>query len=147
MSMPLWLVNSVGPFSVVITPQTVTGGVLADTTPVATMTASLDDLSFSYKPTTEDISAMTSGRANPVITSRSSSMSVGEIIKTSGSNLLAAAAVAGDYFKIVFTRGAQSWTGYFLLTGYDEKPNGKGKTVGSATFETIDNGSANPTYA
>jgi hypothetical protein len=146
-TLPVFLVNSAGPFSAVITPQTVTAGVLADTTPVATMTASLDDVSLDYTATTEDISAMTSGRRNPVITERGTSMTVGEILKTSGSNLLAAAAVAGDYFKIVFTRGAQAWTGYFLLTGYSEKPNGKGKTVGTATFESVDPGTANPTYA
>lgn len=146
-TMPLWLVNSVGPFTVVITPQTVSAGVLSDTTPVATMTASLDDVSIDYTASTENISAMTSGKRNPVVTERGFSMSVGEIIKTSGSNLLAAAASAGDYFKIVFTRGAQAWTGYFLLTAYSEKPSGKGKTVGTATFETMDDGATNVAYA
>jgi hypothetical protein len=144
---PVWLTASTGPFSVVITPQTVASdGTLTDTTPVATMTASLDDVSFDYTAETEDIRALTAIRKNPVIVGRGTNMVVGEILKKSGSNLLAAAAVAGDYFKIAFTRGAQAWTGYFLLTAYSEKPT-RGKSPATGTFESVDSGATNPAYA
>ena len=130
-----------------ITPQTNTNGTLADTTPVATMFGHVDEITMSGTKTRENIKAMNTTRRNMVPLDVGTTITVTEILKYSGTNLLATAwAGSSEYHKILLTRGAQSWTFYGLYVDYEEQLR-PGKSTGTAVFEMVDPATANPAYA
>jgi hypothetical protein len=146
-TLPLWLTGT-GSGPVVITPQSVNAGtgVMTDTTPVATMTGMIDNISVRSRKTTEEISPMDSLPENLVPIKTGTTVEVTEILKKAGTNLLAQAYYgSNDYFKVAVPRGAQSFLFYGLLSDYTETLV-RGKNVGVATFSNASIGSANPTY-
>lgn len=144
---PLWLTGPGGPLTVVITPQTVTAGTLADTTPVQTITADLDTngINIETSPVLENIATMNRQFSNNVIIENSTRITFREILKSAGTNKLALTTSAFDYFKCAVTRGAQVWTFWGVRGAYNESLN-KGKSTGDFTVEMVDTASANPTY-
>jgi hypothetical protein len=146
-TIPVWLTGPGGSYAIVVTPQTVTAGVLADTTPVATLTGNLDRISISGSKTSENIMAMDSFRRNQVPLDVGTEITLIEILKKSGTNLLATAWMGNsDYFKIGVTRGGQTWTFFGLYESYDEGLE-HGKSVGTGRFVMVDPGAGNPGYA
>ncbi len=145
-AIPVWLTAGNGPFSCVLTPQTVaTDGTLSDGTTVA-LTGVLDDIQFNANPQLEDIRPMSSVRSNMVRIAENNSMTLVEVLKSSGTNILAAQAAASDVFKVVLTRGAQAYTFYGRRGTFSDHPV-NGKSTASLTLEMVDPGAANPSYA
>lgn len=131
-----------------ITPQSVASdGTLSDGS-ASSLVGSIDSVSLTSQPETEEVSAMTTTRANNVIIKNATSVTLVEILKSSGTNILAAAVTGanGDYFKVILTRGAQTWTFYGLRGAYSEDLQ-RGKSTASLTLEMVDPNAANPTYA
>ena len=141
-----WFVGRKGPFSVVLTPQTVTAGVLADTTPVQTITGDIDEVTLENNPDLERIEPLNTTRGNSVLLADDWTMTAVEILKSSGTNMLAAACSAADYFKLVVVRGQQQFTFYCVRGRYSEGIR-RGKSVATADFREIDPSATNPTYA
>jgi hypothetical protein len=143
---PNWLVGR-HVTACTLTPQTNTAGTLADTTPVATMFGHVDEIDIDGTKTTENIKPMNTIRRNMVTIDVGTQMTVTEILKSSGTNLLPQAWNGSpEYFKLLVTRGAQGHTFYALMTSCREQLR-HGKSVAVATFEMVDTGSANPAYA
>jgi hypothetical protein len=138
-TIPTWLTTGVGPFTVVLTPQTNTAGTLADTTPVRTMTADIRDVRFENIVTHENLKAMTRLNANMVIVDEVVRVTIVEILKYTGTNATA-------YWKCVITRGAQAITLYLVRGTYSETytPNG---CPAEAEFYLVDTGSGVWSYA
>lgn len=146
-NLPLWLVGR-DVTGTTLTPQTVapTTGVLTDTTPVATLFGHVDSVAIRSRKTTEEISPMDTVRENMVPIKVGTSIEVSEILKKSGTNLLATAYYgSADYFKVALTRGGQVFTFYGLFSSYEESLN-RGKSTGTAVFDMVDPAAANPTY-
>jgi hypothetical protein len=146
-AIPVWLTTGNGPFTVVLTPQTVstTDGTLSDGTTVA-LTGVLDDIQFASNPQLEDISPMSTTRSNMVRIKENNSVTMTEIMKSAGTNILAAQAAASDVFKVVITRGAQAYTFYGRRGAFTDHPV-NGKSAAQLTLEMVDTGAANPGYA
>lgn len=145
-TVPLWLTAGNGPFTVVMTPQSVgTDGTLSDGTSVA-LTGVLDDISFANNPTLDNIRPMSLKRANNVLIEDNPSITLVEIMKSAGTNILAAQNAASLYFKVVFTRGAQAYTYYGIRGAYGEQV-ANGKSLATLTLEAVETGAANPGYA
>ena len=145
-AIPVWLTSGNGPFACTLTPQSVASdGTLSDGT-LVTLTGSLDDVQFNSSPQLEDISPMSTSRANMVRIKESNSMTLVEILKSNGVNLLPAAATSADVFKVVLTRGPQAYTFFGRRGAFTDHPV-NGKSTASLTLEMIDPGTSNPTYA
>jgi len=141
-TIPIWLTGINGGVVVSLTPQTVNAstGVLADTTPVQTVTADLEECDVSAELSNEEISAMTSGRQNEVGLQDRWTIRMVEIMKKASpvSKLLTAYGGA-DYHKAIFTRGGQTWTGYVLRKSVSEGVR-KGKSTVTLETATVDAG-------
>ena len=145
MALPVWLTGVNGSYAVTITPQTNTNGTLADTTPVQTLTGSIDSINPESVRTNEEISAMNSGRLNHVALQSGTTFALTEILKYTGTNMLAQFGYAFDYGKVAVTRGAQTFTFYGLVENYSESLQ-RGKSTGTLRMVMVDNGAANPSY-
>lgn len=144
-TIPGWLTGK-GVTAVTITPQTVnnqTGG-LTDTTAVP-LVGHLDGVAIRTRVTNEEISPMDAVRENYVPIQTGSSFELTEVLKAIGINLLAPAANASLYQKVVLTRGAQTYLFYGIVESYTETIV-RGKSVAVLTVQMIDPGSFNPTY-
>lgn len=145
-AIPVWLTAGNGPFSVALTPQTIASdGTLSDGSS-ATLTGVLDDIEFSNNPVLENIRPMSSRRANHVSIEENPTLTLVEIMKATGTNILAAQNFASDVFKVVFTRGAQAYTYYGRRGAYNERVV-NGKSTARLTLEAVDIAAANPGYA
>lgn len=132
-----------------LTPQTYnpTTGALTDTTPVATCYGLLDEVEIESKATLENLSPMDRGFENNVVIEKGSTYRCSVFNIYVGANVLARAAYGADYFKVVVTRGDQTWTGYGTAGNYRESGR-KSRSMGSFELQPIDIGgtSANPSY-
>jgi hypothetical protein len=129
-----------------ITPQSVASdGTLSDGA-TSSLVGSIDGISINTTAELEEISPMTTTRHNNVIIKSGTSLSLTEILKSNGTNILAAASSVADVFRVNITRGPQSWAFYGVRSTYTEDLQ-KGKSVGVLTLEMVDINSANPTYA
>lgn len=139
-AIPVWLTSGGGPFTAIIVPQTVstTDGTLSDGTTVA-LTGVLDDIEFSNNPILENIRPMSSTKANHVLIEDNVSMTLVEIMKSVGTNILAAQNAAAGVFKVTFTRGAQAYVYYGRRGAYNERV-ANGKSVTRLTLEQVDAG-------
>lgn len=147
MALPKWLTGPGGLYAIVVTPQTNTNGTLADTTPVATLTGNLKRIGINGSKTVENIMAMDAGRRNNVVLDVGTEITLVEILKYNGTNLLATAYWgSSDYHKVAITRGGQAYTFYGVYQSYDETLE-HGESVGVGVFVMVDNGAANPGYA
>ena len=142
--------------AVVLTRQIVdAAGALTDDTTAATITGVLEAASFRVRTTTEEISPITSLIENNVLLQTGWEMTVREIMDRRASNLttsvgpllaqLAENLASPAIVKFVFTRGSNVWTGYGVLSDYNEGPMAKGKNVAEMTLTGVNNG-ATPTY-
>lgn len=157
-TVPLWATGK-HITSIVLTPQTVNSvGVLADSTPVASLFGHLKEVEVDSHVTSENITPMNSTAENQVPLEYGTTVRLTELDKQVGSNLLAdqvfTSSLIGTYVKYQLTRGGQAWTGYGLVGDY--KMSGSKPGVNS-TLEirpiqlnnTTASGyaTANPTYA
>lgn len=94
----------------------------------------------------EEISSSDATRQHNEILKNMTKVTITEILKRNGTNILAAWSIANDVGKFVVARGAQSWTFYGARGSYNETLN-KGKSTGVLTLEMIDPGAVNPAYA
>lgn len=145
-TIPQWLLGR-HLVAITITPQTITAaGVLGDGTASA-LVAVADSVSLSLVPAHEEINPVNSVRANNVITHDDGSVQVGIIEVHDGSDPdpLEALVVAGDVFKVVFTKGTKSgsvktWTGYFTRGNCSFGIQGRGKQIASLELLQVDAG-------
>lgn len=105
---------------------------------------SLQGVRLSVQRRRDEISAVTSPRANNVYADIDSSVILTEILKRSGENILVAIARDYDYVYITFSRN-QTWAGYFLVGDYEEAVDNKGRNVGTLSVFQVDDG-AGPVY-
>lgn len=142
-TIPVWAIGQ--QVAITLTPQTVaSGGALTDGTPV-TLTGHIREGSLETSTDLEEISPMDALRRNMVPTTVGTRVTLTELLVKNGTNLIAAAAAVGSYFKVVITRGAQAFTFYGVLAGYREQYQ-RGALTGELTLEMIDPGTANPAY-
>lgn len=129
-----------------LTPQTVgADGTLSDGASTS-LVGSLDGVEFSSNPEVEEISPITTTRANDVLVKDRTEITLVEILKHTGTNILAAAVTSATYFKVIITRGAQTWTFYGLRGAYSESLQ-RGKSTASLTLTMVDPNTTNPAYA
>jgi len=140
---PQWVIGKkVTAFS--LTPQTVgTGGALTDGT-AASLVGLWDEVDVELETETEEISAADALRHNTVILKDLWRIRMVEILSTTtGNNKLAGAwtGATNEIFKMILTRGPNTWTLYVARTGYTENVR-KGRTVGIFTGAIVDAGAA-----
>lgn len=146
---PLWAVGRhVTAFT--LTPQTINAstGVLADTTPVATLYGRLNNVEIESRNNLENLSAMDRQFENMVSIEKGTTYRC-EVFDAYGAvNPLTQAAYGFDVFKIALTRGAESFTGYGIAANYRLTAQ-KSRVMSSFELMPIDIGgtSANPAYA
>jgi len=144
--------------SVVLTGQTVAadGTLTNGSSPAAqTVTASLAFVRVSQRPQKDNVSPVTSPRANNVIGEDDSQTEIGLLINGSGvTNPLATLCAAYDIIKLVFQRkitGASTtgdtWTHYASRGDFDEVIDSKTKNLTTLVIDQVDIGSAPLAYA
>lgn len=144
-AIPVWLTGRHVTACALI-PQTVAANGTLSAGASSSLVGSLDGIEIDSTPEEEEISPMTTTRRNPVNIKEGTRFTVTEILKSNGTNLLAAAATAADYFQITLTRGGQSWSAYVKRGAYTESLQ-RGKSTASLTLETVDISGTNPTYS
>jgi hypothetical protein len=145
-TIPTWLTGR-NVTTLTLTPQSNVDGVLSDSTPVAAIFGHIDEVTLTGSKTSENIKPLNTIRRNMVPIDVGTRITMAEILKAGGTNLLAQAWFgANEYFKISLARGAQTFTFYGLFHDYEEQLR-QGKSVGVATFEMVDPAVANPAYA
>lgn len=148
-TIPLWLrgrdIPGGGTFT--ITPQSVNAstGVLSNAASATSMVGHWDDVAIDSTPETEEISSADATRQNDVILKERTEITITEILKRAGTNILAAAFTGYDYFYVTLTRGGQTWGFYGLRGAYNESIS-KGKSTGRGVFTMVDPATGNPTY-
>ena len=142
-AIPVWLTGQHVTACAII-PQTVSSGTF---TPGSSknLVGSIDGIEIDSTPELEEISPITTTRLNHVVLKSGTRITLTEILQSSGEKMLAAAAVAADYFQVTLTRGGQAWSFYGARGSYNESLQ-RGRSVASLTVEMVDIGSANPTY-
>lgn len=154
---PLWAIGKHFS-SVVITPQSLntTTGALSDVTgytTIGSLFGHLDSIEISQEVDSENISSMDSTSKNMVPIEYGTTYRFEEIEKSAGVNKLANMVNSGyNFFKVVVTRGGQSWTGYGTIGNF--KSHGtKRRVTASWEFTPLQinapatTASANPVYA
>lgn len=127
--------------SVLFTPQSVntTDGTLTDTTPTRQFFGVLQDVDLEMSVEVENISAMDRPYKNMVPIEQISTIKLTELEKYGGTCLAAVMATTSSYWKYVLTRGAQSFTGYGVLTNYHMSAT-KPKVTAQLELQPIDPG-------
>lgn len=105
----------------------------------------LDEIDVETTNELENITPMDVRQNNYVPVSTESTFTLTEILKSNGVNILANAAVAGDYWYVVLTRGGQSWGFYGVVESYNEGLRRR-KTTGRLVLKMLNPGIANPAY-
>ena len=151
-SIPVWLVgsNPTHTLSCVLTVQTVsTAGVLADGT-AYTLTGDLQEISFAQNNEVRNIRALTSPWANNVKVFGDFTLTLVELVKATGTNKLGVACYSstgvGVVVKVVFARGAQSYTMYGVVESCEESAGDPPITT-RAVIRMVDISAANAAYA
>lgn len=106
-TIPIWM-TSKHISGVVLTPQTVSGvGLLADTTPVATLTPRLLSLDDQSEPQHDEINPITSGRLNNVVIADGWRVKIESLLTatTADPDLFMTAVLAADIFKLAYVLG------------------------------------------
>ena len=112
----------------------------------------LDEISIELVNNTEVISGLDERQDNHVIVSSDCTITLVEILKRSGSNILAGIFMGltlanADWVLVTITRGAQTFTFYGVMTRYSEGIR-RGKSVGTLAISSINTvGVTNPAYA
>jgi hypothetical protein len=141
--------------SVVMTPQTVAAdGTLADTTPVVTLTTTIEELGEDFMPTHAEISPLNSVRQHNVIEDDAYAIrfSVFKVNDGTDPDKLKTAIRSADVFKLVYvegtvTGGIKTTTTYGLRGQYSTGFQGKGKQIGTINFVCVDIGASSYSVA
>jgi len=145
-ALPVWL-RGQNVTVCAITPQTVASDGTLSAGSTSSLVGTIDTISIRSTIEAEEISPMTTTRTNMVPIKVGTTIVLTEILKSSGTNILAGVGYgATSYAYFALTRGAQSFGFYGLITDYSEEIS-KGKSTGVMTLEMVDPGSANPVYA
>lgn len=132
-AIPVWLIGQ-HITTLNIIPQAVAAdGTLSDGA-TSSLVGCIDEISPSLDVEEEEISPMTATTGNMVTTLNMPRLILVEVLRKNGVNILAAAAAGSDYFKIVFVRGSQTWTGYFKRGAYQEGIR-RGKSSGTLNLQ------------
>lgn len=143
-SVPTWLTGR-HVTTCSITPQTVAANGTLTAGTSSSLVGTLDEITLDSTPELEEISPMDTLFQNNVILKNATRITLTQILKSNGTNLLTAAANAADVFAVVITRGGQTWTFYGTRGAYSEGLR-RGRSTCSLTLEMIDITTANPTY-
>jgi hypothetical protein len=153
-SIPIWLIGR-NVTSVAITPQVANAAGLLSNSTVGqkTITTVVDEINYGGQITTQEISALTASRENPVPIEQDDTLVITEILRqAAGSNNLAACWNGSDNPDVAlfqFTRGGNACSFYGLMSDleYDVE---KGKSVVRMTLKIVDTGAGinqNPAYS
>lgn len=137
--------------SLVVTPVTIAAdGTITDTTPVATLTAVLENFDYESTNELEEISAVTQRRQNHVITSTGTTATI-DIIMKGGTdtayaiNTLGAIAYNQDYTRVTLVQSNLTWGPFYnVIAKFSSGIKGKGKVTAHIELSQIDPGAANP---
>lgn len=132
-TIPIWLKGrGVTTFS--LTAQTAdSAGVLSDSGSAIPLVGMWDDIDIEDAVETEEISASDAISQNVVVLKDAWSMRCTILLNSGATQPLTTLLGAHDYFKMILTRGGNTWTGYMVRTGYSEAIR-KGRCVCSAQF-------------
>lgn len=144
-SIPVWLTGKHVTACAVVPQSVATNGTLTPGSSTS-LVGSLDEISLNSSPETEEISHLGATYANTVLIRRKQQVTLTEILKSNGTNILAATATAYDVVQVNLTRGAQSWSFYGIVTGYREDIR-RGKSTAVMTLDMVDPNTTNPTYS
>lgn len=140
MAYPDWLLGR-GLTTLTVTPGTLVSGVFTAGTTESFFTT-VDEIEWTTGTGNTDIRPLTQFHRHMVPTSRGNGFRLREILRaTAGpagqsSNALADMFHTYEYFQVVFTRAARTYTGYYSNGGYTENPTAE-KSTGTGTFEPI----------
>lgn len=139
-SVPQWLLGR-HLTAVTLVPQSIANdGTLTDASPVA-LTVRTQSIEFESEVLGEDIRPVNSAIANFVGHTDDSTLTLEILLSTgTGSNPIATAMATYDYFKISFTRGGSTFTGYFYRRALRDGVQSLGKNVAVAVFRQVDVG-------
>lgn len=143
-AIPVWLTGR-HTTACAIVPQTVAADGTLSAGASSNLVGSIDGISIRSASELEEISPMTTTRSNMVPIKVGTTISLTEVLKSNGANLLAAVAYAATYVQVTLTRGGQSFAFYGVIGEYSEDLQ-RGKSVGVLSVEMVDIGSSNPTY-
>lgn len=136
--------------SLVVTPLTVSStGTIATTTPIATLTGTLETFDYTSTNELEEISAVTARNQNNMIVSTGTECTI-EVLMKAGSdaafavNAIGAIANGADYAQVVLVQYGMNWSFQGVIKSFNHGIKGKGKVSGTLVVAMIDNGSANP---
>lgn len=153
--LPMWAIGK-HYTSVILTPLTVntTSGALTEVTASnVSLFGHLDEINLNITSNVENISPINNDVENNVILETALTYDLTEFEKSVGTNLLASAffatisSVPVVYWKFQLARGAQTFTGYGVMTDYSTKSAGKGSIKGSAKLRTFEPGGTAGTSA
>lgn len=147
-TVPVWLRGrDIGGGTFSITPLTVaSNGALSAATSASSMLGNWEDVSIDSNPEEEEISSADATRQHNELLKDATDITISEILKRNGTNILAGLFASYNVFLVTLVRGGQTWAFYGLRGTYSEQIS-KGKSLGRATFRMIDPGAANPTYS
>jgi hypothetical protein len=143
-AIPVWLKGS-NVTACAIVPQTVASDGTLSAGASSNLVGSIDSISVQSTAELEEISPMTTTRRNMVPIKTGTTITLVEILKSNGTNLLAAVAYAATYVQVSLTRGGQAFSFYGVVADYNEDLQ-RGKSVGTMVIDMVDISSTNPTY-
>lgn len=108
---------------------------------VSALTSELD---FQGDPTHEDIGPVNITGANNVITTDDSTLNLTVLLLANGVNPLKEAFFNYDYFRVLWTRGTESFDYYCTRGAFGDSVNSRGANFQRTTFRRVDIGTANP---
>lgn len=143
-AIPPWLVTGNGPFGCTITPHTAAaGGALSPVGSALTLENDLDDVEVTFTDDLENIKPMSKIGANNVGTNEDFEVTLIEIYKDDGSNILPPVAVY-KYFHVVLTLGDETpWEFWGRRNGFRISPK-NGKSTFQLGLKRIETGTTNP---
>lgn len=140
MAYPDWLLGR-AITTITVTPGSLVAGAFTPGTGRSFYTT-VDEIEWTLNVTAEDIRPITQFHQHMFPTSRGNGFRLREIMRATAGpagesgNSLADMLHDFEYFQVVFTRGARTWTGTYSNGGYVENP-GPGKSTGTATFNPV----------
>lgn len=134
--------------AVTVTPQTIdANGVLTAVGGSAkSFVGKADRVELSNSPEKQDISAMDGLYQNQVLLKDNFSLNLVEVQKRVGCDVLALMVGGWDYFQVVAVLGAKTLT-FYGTRGQGNAQFETGKSPATMSFDQIDIGYPNPTYA
>lgn len=141
---PAWLLGR-HVTAVAVIPQTAASDGTLSAGVSQSLVGQLDEISIDYHANTEEINAMDKVFENNMLVTKGTSVTLHEILKSNGTNLLAALWNTATYAQFTCTRGGQAWSFYGIITSYSEGMR-RGKSTASMTLAMVDPNTSNPTY-